>query len=192
MKRALIRPARGFGKEGQENIARAAGATTLYYGPVQAQNAVNAIRKNREGGVLGVVGYRSLSGSKKELLRLLKELHAKGCAAQDCATGRRSDGPDANDLMAEYDKQMAHERAGGREFSEIAGAEGGKVAARNRAAKRAPKDKALRIWKDLTIPTNAMAVEKIAALGYSIRWGMGALRNQFGVSGRPMGRRSAD
>lgn len=188
MKRAAVRPARGFPKEPQVKAANDAGATIIY--EKDPDSAVKAIRAKLEGGVLGVIGYRSLHSSKKEVLRLLKALHTKGCAAQDCATGRRSDGPDANELMAEFDRDIRHERAGGLEFVEKAGAKGGRKAARNGAAKRLPKDQALRIWKDLTIPTNALAVDRINEQGYSLPWGAGALRNQFGASGRPQGRRS--
>lgn len=188
MKRAAIRPARGFPKDPQVKTANDAGATIIY--EKDPESAVKAIRAKLEGGVLGVVGYRSLHSSKKEVLRLLDTLHDKGCAAQDCATGRRSDGRHANALMAEFDRDIRHERAGGLEFAEKAGAKGGRKAARNGAAKRLPKDQALRIWKDLTIPTNALAVDRINEQGYSLPWGAGALRNQFGASGRPQGRRS--
>lgn len=190
MKRGHKRPGRGFSDDMQDETLRAHGFGTLYTNDPGA--AVKAVRSNREGGVLGVVGYRGLASAKKDVLRLLKELHAKGCAAVDAATGRRSDGPDANDLLAEFDIQMRHERMGGKKFSQEAGRTGGDKAARNREGKRTPRDKALRIWRDHAISTDAEAIEKINSFGYSMDWGVGALRNQFDPSGRPRGRRSAD
>lgn len=187
MKRAVIRPARGFPEDVQKKIAAEAGATVFYV--KDPDSAVKAMRPHLEGGVLGVIGYRSLHSSKAEVLRLLKELHAKGCAAQDCATGRRSDSHHANDLMAEYDKEMRHERMGGSGLLKAAAKKGGLAKAKNTKYKRTPTDVAKRIWQDKSISRDIDAIEQINSFGYSMDWGVGSLRNQFGASGRKRGRR---
>lgn len=190
MKRFISRNGRGFRKEAQEKLGREHGATIFYEAPKDADAAVKAIRKNLEGGVLGMDGLRGLASSKSEVLRLLKVLHDKGCAGLDVSSGRRSDGKHGVELMAEFDVAMRHERAGGKEFAQDAGKKGGRKALKNRNSKRTPKDVARPIWLDPTIATNAAAIHAINSKGYSLDWGQRALYLQFGSPKRPAGRRS--
>lgn len=192
MKRFISRIGRGFRKEAQEKLGREHGATIFYEAPKDADAAAKAIRPKMEGGVLGMDGLRGLASSKAEVLRLLKVLHDKGCAALDVSTGRRSDGRHGVELMAEFDVAMRHERAGGKEFAQDAGKKGGRKAARNKQKQRTPKDVARPIWMDPTIATNAAAIDTINSQGYSLEWTQRALYHQFGSPGRPAGRRSQD
>ena len=187
MKRGHIRIGKGFGKDGQEKILAAAGVTNTYIGQIDA-----AIRSVRKGEVLYCVGLRGLAGSKDGIKAALKALHGKGAAAVDAATGRRSDGPCGADLALEAAVELSNERQGGARFSRLHGRKGGEAAAKTKAGRRTPTDKAQRIWLDKSISTNDEALAKINSFGYSHDWSERAAYNQFGSPGRPAGRRSQD
>lgn len=184
MKRGHIRVGRGFGKEAQEKVLREHGVTIFYY-----DDPASAWKSQRRGEVLYVVGLRGLAGSKDGIVKFLKELHKRDAAAVDVATGRRSDGKDGAELMAEAAVDLTNERMGGHRASKKFGQKGGEISGKKRMDRKTPLGDAEKIWFDLTLG-NAEAVDKINTFGYPDDWTYGALYHHLEKRGATPGRRS--
>lgn len=164
MKRGHICVARGFSKRDQETILAKAKVNVIYVDEIG-----NAIMSTRKGEGLYVAGLTGLATSKKGIKTIIRILHAKGAFAVDAATGRKSNGADGVDLMAEAAGDLERHALGGWQEQEDAGRKGGLTYAKNLDNKRAPLATLRAFWFD-TRMTAAEAIEKANSLGHERKW----------------------
>lgn len=190
MLRGFVRENRSFPVSKQKAVLIAAGVPerAIYENELAA-----AIKSLRKDDMLAVAGLRSLGTSRREIISALDKVHNAGKCVIDAATGRKSDGRYAVNLMAEAVSDLANERRG-ENLKSIARL-GAAASAKVRTAGRMPLDMASIFWFDKRLRNNE-AVEQINGHpDYRKPYSPGTLYRKLGprevVAGRPSAERAA-
>ena len=189
MKRGHVRHTKACSAKTQENILVKAGVDpkVLYFDDLK-----RAIPDQRRGDELLVVGLLGLAGKRSEIVTALEALHARGAAAVDAETGRRSDGKDGAALMAEAVDELSNHRRGPGNKAAQAGSKGGIQSAKNGRKGRMPFTKIRPIWFNGALKDDeVMALvngdpEYPTEISYTTIW------RQFGARNGARGRRRAN
>ena len=174
MDRGLVGKARGFPIEGQRKVHEQHGTPVVYDNPDEA------IASLREGNRLVLAGPLHILGASRVMIReRVQQVKNKGCEVFDLVHNESTEGTGFEAFGRAYDlTNPAHNFKGA--------SAAGKKGAAARKKKHKPKGvgvaEAKRIWKDLSIPTNAEALEQMG-------WSLGRAWKKFGGSGRVAGPR---
>ncbi len=187
MNRGHIRHTKACSAKTQENILLKAGVNSRV---IYTDDLETAIADLRKGDGLMVVGLLGLAGRRQDIAAILDRIHAKGAAAIDAATGRRSDGPHGAALMLEaVDELTAHRRGPGNKAAQ-AGSKGGIQAAKNGRKDKPPFTVIKPIWFDRRLD-DAQVMQAIADLGYPKEISYTTIWREFGRRYGSDGRRAA-
>lgn len=177
MSRGHIRATKAFTETRQRKALEASNVKAIYLDDIPG-----AVASMRKGGGLHVAGLRGLAGNRDAILAVLKALHAKGAWAVDTHTGRRSDGPDGVELLAEAIAELANERRGDWLAGKRNGRKGGLAYGANAARGRMPWGDLEKLWRNSRL-TNAQVEQASEGDGKFKRVSWATIHRKLGARG---------
>ena len=135
------------------------------------------VRKPPPGCEVGVLGLHRLGATLADLTRALNHFAALRVSVYDIEKDAR---PTVKDLASVKEATAVITGEARSAAKKKSLKNGGNPGGRPRRGGGVSEAKALKIWKDLSIPTNKKAADKA-------RWPLRSMSRKFGASGRPVG-----
>lgn len=171
-----------FSRERQEAIVRPQPGDKVYIEGRNGESLDAAMRACRNGhAVICAHGVRVLGNSPTEITEALVEVEKRGKAIEDAETGKRTD-RECGTMVRNAIRSIRGE-ASIKGRAEGMGRAGGLARAKLHTKARMPVGQARKIWRDLSILTNELALDQMTG------WTIATAYKHLKAPGRKRGRK---